>query len=166
MIALLLGLFVALSSDQSPPLPTSVLLIPLDAKDDEATQGFKTAFPLTTREAGVLFDLNGDGRLEQFAWTTPDTATAFLAIDRNGNGTIDSGQELFGDATLPNVGNGFAALRLMGQHNNVGGINAEDELYAKLLLWTDRNHNGYSEAGELQAFGLVRGHRSGVSLCA
>jgi len=93
MLALLLGLFVALSSGQSPPLPTSVLLIPLDAKDDEATQDFKTAFPLTTREAGVLFDLNGDGRLEQVAWTTPDTATAFLAIDRNGNGTIDSGQE-------------------------------------------------------------------------
>jgi hypothetical protein len=63
-----------------------VLLIPLDALNDKATEDFKTTFPLRTRENGVLFDLDGDGSLEQVAWTQPNAATAFLAIDKNENG--------------------------------------------------------------------------------
>ena len=123
--------------------PNSPIVIPT---------GQSQAIRLTRASDGVIFDIRGDGAPILTAWTVADTEVAFLALDRNGNGTIDSGQELFGDATFPNVGNGFAALRLTGQHNQDGGINAADELYAKLLLWTDRNHNGYSEPDELQPF--------------
>ena len=175
MLALLLGLFVALSSGQSQPLPTSVLLIPLDAKDDEATQDFKAAFPLTTRETGVLFDLNGDGRLEQVAWTTPDKATAFLAIDRNGNGMIDNGGELVAHPSAEAGASAIDTLTHMPQSQedmNESGpawINHRDPVYEKLLLWTDSNHNGVSEPSELRkvsdvltriGLGCVRFNRS------
>ena len=126
--------------------PNSPIVIPT---------GNSQAIKLTRAADGVIFDINADGAPILTAWTKAGTEVAFLALDRNGNGTIDSGAELFGDATLPGVSNGFAALRLTGQHNQDGGINAADELYAKLLLWTDRNHNGYSEPDELQPFSDV-----------
>jgi len=73
---------------------------------------------LTSVEAGVAFDMDGDGILEQVAWTTSGSEQAFLVLDRNGNGEIDSGFELFGTHTeqAPTFNpNGFAALALLDQ---------------------------------------------------
>lgn len=117
--------------------------------------GNSQAFKLTSAAEGVPFDLDADGTLEQIAWTAADSKLGFLAIDRNGNGSIDNGSELFGDHTVPGVKDGFAALRLiMPQADDAppgpGYINANDPLYSKLLLWEDRNHNGLSEPDELQ----------------
>jgi hypothetical protein len=74
-------------------------------------------FKLTTARRGVLFDVDADGLSEQVAWTAVDSDDPWLAMDRNGNGRIDDGSELFGDAT-PKAGNrydttpnGFEALK-------------------------------------------------------
>jgi hypothetical protein len=116
------------------------------------------AFRLTSVEDGVSFDVNGDGDLERTSWTEASSKVAFLAIDRNGNGTIDNGTELFGNRTIPGVPNGFLALAQLepqatNDHHTEGGpgwISDRDSIYNKLLLWEDSNHNGVSEPDELQ----------------
>jgi hypothetical protein len=124
-----------------PDCPDTPIVIPT---------GNSQAIRLTSAADGVVFDIRGIGAPAQIAWTVADSEVAFLALDRNGNGVIDSGKELFGNSMLPNAGNGFAALRLTEGVNDDGAVDAADPLFAKLVLWTDRNHNGYSEAGELQ----------------
>jgi hypothetical protein len=54
---------------------------------------------LTDVPDGVKFDLDADGVLDSIAWTERDAADGFLVLDRNHNGKIDDGTELFGDAT-------------------------------------------------------------------
>jgi hypothetical protein len=77
---------------------------------------------------------------------------AFLALDRDGNGFIDDGRELFGTATPLELGgnapNGFAALAELDEDSD-GRIDAFDSGFGDLKLWTDTNHNGLSEATEL-----------------
>jgi hypothetical protein len=111
-------------------------------------------YRFTSREDGVLFDIDGDGVLEQIAWTLPDSDVAFLALDRDGDGLITSGRELFGNHTFPESANGFDALARTAMETNGGvkshSVSSDDPVYAQLLLWTDRNHNGMSEPSELR----------------
>jgi hypothetical protein len=111
------------------------------------------AYKLTSAEDGVSFDLNDDGAAERVAWTEPKAEIAFLAIDRDGDGMITSGKELFGNHTLPGISNGFDALIKMVRDSDngivTGSVNIENPLFARLLLWTDTNHNGVSEPSEL-----------------
>jgi hypothetical protein len=107
------------------------------------------ALKLTSAEEGVLFDLNADGTPELTAWTAADSHLAFLAIDRDGDGFITSGSELFGDHTVLGKGNGFAALAALAG-NPGGSVTVEHPFFAKLLLWEDGNHNGVSEPNELR----------------
>lgn len=106
-------------------------------------------YVFTSAADGVRFDLDNDGVAEKLAWTKPNSDIAFLAYDRNNNGTIDNGSELFGDHTVAGVGNGFTALRSVGGVNDDGMVDRDDPLFIFLLLWTDKNHNGISEAFEL-----------------
>ncbi|WP_169315557.1 hypothetical protein [Thiocystis violascens] len=81
-------------------------------------------------EAGVQFDLTGDGQVEQVSFVTGDSW--FLALDRNGNGQIDNGLELFGDQG--GAAHGFAELaRYDG--NADGVIDAGDEVFSQLRLF-------------------------------
>jgi hypothetical protein len=124
----------------------------------------RNGYHLTSAEDGVWFDLNADGTPEQVAWTHPDSDEAFLAMDRNGNGRIDDGSELFGDATPAtrdpesgvwvNAANGFEALKFL--ENPDYGVSRADQIldandapFSQLLLWRDANHNGISEPDEL-----------------
>ena len=101
----------------------------------------------------VRFDIDADGGPNVMAWTASGAEMAFLALDRNGNGTIDNGSELFGDHTVLASGklarNGFEAL---GEYdtNGDGVIDAADPIWTQLSVWIDRNHDAISTADEMQ----------------
>lgn len=114
-------------------------------------------YRMTDLEGGVEFDLGAKGVLRRVPWTLGSSDEAFLALDRNGNGVIDDGTELFGDVTpqhqTPHP-NGFEALALyddtLNGGNEDGRIDAADEIFGRLWLWIDRNHNGVSESSEIE----------------
>ncbi len=110
----------------------------------------------------ILFDHDGDGVKTATGWIKPDDG--FLVLDRNGNGRIDTGRELFGDSTPLYAGgtavDGFAALA-QEDTNFDGRVDANDARFANLRIWRDANQNGISEAGELTtlaANGIVSLH--------
>ncbi|WP_094160434.1 calcium-binding protein [Thiomonas delicata] len=116
---------------------------------------------ITPLSAGVLFDANGDAIKTGTAWVGADDG--MLAWDRNGNGSIDGGAELFGDETVLASGqkaaDGFAALAELDRGSVVDGqligagdgvFDARDAQYANLRVWRDLNQDGISQAGELK----------------
>ena len=99
---------------------------------------------------GAWFDHAADGFAERTGWAGSDDG--LLVRDLNGNGTIDSGRDLFGSETLlPNgskAPNGLEALKAFDT-NSDGVINAQDAGFAELHVWKDANTNGRTDAGEL-----------------
>ena len=115
---------------------------------------------ITPLSRGVQFDGNGDTIRTNTSWVQADDG--LLVLDRNGNGVIDSGRELFGDETLladgKKAAHGFAALAELdvgGAANATGGagdgvFDAKDAQYTNVRIWRDLNQDGISQANELQ----------------
>ena len=109
----------------------------------------------TNLDYKINFDLDNNGFKEATSWI--DNNDAFIAIDKNNNGTIDNGSELFGNKSIsnnayaytnPNAKNGFENLKELDS-NNDGIIDEKDKEFTNLLLWQDKNSNGISETDEL-----------------
>ena len=125
-----------------PPLPPSDPLT-LDLNAD----GVIATLP---KGSGVFFDLDNSGFAENTAWFAPSEGV--LVYDRNDNGRIDGGVELFGTETLLKDGslavNGFAALAEFDT-NADGLVDKRDANFADLRVWQDRNSDGIAQKDEL-----------------
>ena len=100
--------------------------------------------------SGVYFDLDANGYAEKTGWVKPDDG--LLVLDRNGDGIINNGRELFGDQTRLNDGtiasSGFQALAAVDA-NGDGKIDQNDPVYSQLRVWRDVNMDGESQPNEL-----------------
>jgi hypothetical protein len=83
----------------------------------------------------------------------PTAVTPWLALDRDGDGAITNGAELFGSSTpLPDgrlAADGFAALAVLDA-NHDGRIDRDDPAFASLVLWADRDGDRHSSPDELR----------------
>lgn len=134
--------------------PTSLYVLDLEGN----------GITLTAASDGVDFDIDGTGRRTRVGWTTAGSDDAFLALDVNRNGSIDSAKELIGTRTsLPDgkvITSANEVLRvLQGLGPPVPGgklppgsatFDPDDAAFTSVLVWVDGNHDGRSEASELR----------------
>lgn len=122
--------------------------------------GFKLSGP----NPPVYFDLDADGVPDHTSWTRMQTKDGFLVLDRNRNGMIDDGRELFGHATPLMLSasvahHGYEVLEefdlppLGG--NGDGVIDAEDTIFGYLQVWLDKNRDTVTQEGELKSLAEV-----------
>jgi len=120
-------------------------------------------FHLSGTDPAVHFDINADGIPEAIAWTKSGEDEAFLCWDRNHNGLIDDGRELFGYATPLLAGGraeiGYRALAELDRPelggNLDGKVDAKDLKFSELCAWVDANRDGISQPRELYSLDQV-----------
>jgi len=96
----------------------------------------------------IQFDADNDGVKETVGWIGKDDA--FLALDRNNNGIIDSGAEISFVDDLAGARTDLEGL-VAYDSNGDGMLDASDDRFADFLMWRDKNQNGVSEADELMS---------------
>lgn len=151
LISLLLSLICASAWSQCSP-------IVIDTRRD--------GIELGPAGRGVSFDVNADGFPDHVQWVRPGGDEAFLTLDRNRNGIVDDGSELFGVGTPLLAGgtapNGFVGLAQYDQPllggNDDGVISRADAIWPELTLWVDSNADGVATPEEMrrpESFGLT-----------
>ena len=125
---------------RSAELAMSPLILDLDGDGVETIN----------RSEGIHFDHDGNGLSETTGWVGRDDG--LLVFDKNGDGQITSGGELFGNFTKVNdtqtASHGFQALSLLDE-NDDGVISAADSAFSQLKIWKDSNSNAIVDSGEL-----------------
>lgn len=137
------------SAEEGGPGGCSPIIIDLD----------RDGIHLTGPADAVPFDFDGDGEPGHYGWTSGGTRDSLLCYDRDGNGRIEGGHELFGNLTplsdgtpAPSGYHVLAELDLASQGGDEDGrVTPKDAIYGQLCLWSDVNHNGVSDAGELRS---------------
>lgn len=128
---------------------SSPILVPLGNSQAEIL--------LTSLHGGVPFNLLQLDKPQKVSWFKSGAQVAWLTLDRNGNGLVDDGSELFGDITLEQADpltlteprNGYRALRLKDD-NSDGLIDSRDSVFSQLRLWSDTTRNGVDDGNESQ----------------
>jgi hypothetical protein len=92
------------------------------------------------------FDIDQDGILDSISML--QGGSGYLALDKNGDGIINDGSELFGTSS----GDGFADLAMYDEDGN-GWIDENDEIFSKLLIWS-KDENGNDELYHLKDKGV------------
>lgn len=100
----------------------------------------------TVSDQKFYFDLDCDGEKESIS--SLGAGSGFLALDKNGDGTINDGNELFGTKS----GNGFEDLAAYDLDKN-GWIDEADDIFDKLLVWT-KDENGTDKLIDLKKAGV------------
>lgn len=151
------GSYKCMSSGWTCTYPLGGTPIIIDVKGE--------GFHLTSVDNGVNFTFFPNQPAVRISWTDSAFSNGFLALDRNGNGIIDDGTELFGNLTPQppsSTPNGYAALAVFDEPANGGNgngvIDPGDSVYGRLRVWIDANHNGFSEPSELHTL-----HELGIS---
>lgn len=110
-------------------------------------------------EPGPAFNWSGGASCEGTDW--PSSATPWLALDRDGDGQISSGAELFGTGTRAAGANrarhGFEALAQLDVDAD-GAITPRDPAWSALVLWSDHDRDGQSSPDELRSLDSVGLH--------
>ena len=166
IVALTTNSVVALTTDQVASLTSTQV----EAMTTRQIAAFTTTqISHLTLSTPIVLDLNGDGvktmsissgvKFDIFADGTPvntgwvSTGDGLLVLDRNHDGSIADGSELFGSSTTLTDGSkatdGYAALKELDT-NKDGVISADDAAFADLQVWVDANSDGVSGAGELK----------------
>ncbi len=134
-----------------PPCPVAL---------DLQGNGLKLSGPLPP----VYFDLDADGVADHTSWTRVETHDGFLVLDRNANGKIDDGRELFGIATPLLLSNGWPhhGYEVLAEFddptlggNDDGVIDDRDRIFGHLQVWLDTNRDGVTQAGELHSLSAL-----------
>jgi hypothetical protein len=133
-------IFLITSGEGSP-----ILHLALDLNDDGIQASALKAPP------AVLFDHLGNGVKIGTSWISPNDG--LLVFDRNMNGVVDNGTELFGNrmpsSSIPKPHDSFTALAEQDS-NHDGVIDELDSGYSKLMVWQDLNQDGISQSAELK----------------
>jgi hypothetical protein len=158
-----IGLGLQLALDGDPMIDTAYTLLAATRRYAKAMAWADGADPLVLdldgdgletialEDSAAYFDGDGDLFAERTGWLGGDDG--FLVLDKNANGLVDDGSELFGSATQ----GGFAALSAYDS-NGDGKISAADAMWNALRVWQDKNSDGASTADELKslaALGIV-----------
>jgi hypothetical protein len=103
--------------------------------------------------AGVLFDLHGTGTVLRTSWPGGGVS-GWLTLDRNGNGVVDGGGEMFWATRRPSTGSQRDRRQMVladYDANGDGVLDAADPVWRQLRIWIDSNHDGVSDRSELIA---------------
>ncbi len=120
----------------------------------------RDGFQLGPQGVGVHFDINGDGGPNHIQWVRSGGDEAFIALDRNGDGIVNDGSELFGLGTPlllegRRAPNGFVALAQYDSAelggNGDGFVTEADAIWSQLSVWIDSDANAISEASEMRS---------------